>query len=91
MVKFGASWCSPCVAMEPVLESVSEKYPDRVADVDIMSNKELTERFGIRNIPATIFFKNGEEVNRKSGIIEFKTIESKPSMGINSLEINKNI
>jgi thioredoxin 1 len=68
-LKFGAEWCSPCRAMEPILNKFETDHINRVNihrfDVDVES--ELTTEFGIRNIPTIIVIKNGENIDRISG------------------------
>ena len=69
MVKFTAEWCSPCKSMEPILEEISKEYKDR-ADIfacDVDENHQLAEKYGIRNIPTMLYFKNGRVVDKQIG------------------------
>lgn len=61
MVDFGAEWCPPCRAMEPVLEDLAEELDGRVmiGKVDVDANPEIAARYGVRNMPTFIIFKNG--------------------------------
>jgi len=76
LVKFGAEWCGPCRAMEPILESVSESFPERIGSVDVDSNKEISLRFAIRSIPTIIIFQDGKEIEKKIGSATQSVIES---------------
>lgn len=70
MVDFYATWCGPCKAMNPVLESVSQDLGEgKIYKVDVDKNRDLVEKFGIRSVPTFLFFESGKEINRKSGMI----------------------
>jgi thioredoxin 1 len=62
MVDFWAEWCGPCKMVGPIVEELAKEYKDKikVAKMDVDQNRETPARFGIRNIPTLIFFKNGE-------------------------------
>ena len=56
----------PCKMLGPVMEEIaSEGYSVQKVDVD--SNTELSQKYGIRNIPTVILTVNGKEVSRKVG------------------------
>ena len=70
IVDFYATWCGPCKAMLPVLESVENEIgSDVIYKIDVDKNREAAEKYGIRSVPTFIFFENGEEKERKSGMI----------------------
>jgi thioredoxin 1 len=70
LVDFYATWCGPCKAMNPVLESVeTELGSDLIYKIDVDKNRDLVEKLGIRSVPTFIFFENGLEVERKTGSI----------------------
>src|ERR1700751_4989197 len=62
LVDFWATWCGPFRMIAPVLEEIAEEQADavRIVKVDVDNNPELSNRFGIRNIPALLFFKGCE-------------------------------
>lgn len=73
MVEFGATGCIPCDMMQPILDKLREKYPDKlnVVFVHVRENPILGARFGIRSIPVQVFFdKEGEEVFSHVGFLE---------------------
>lgn len=68
VVDFFAEWCSPCLMMAPVIESLAEKNKDvKFAKVNVDDNNELAGKYEVSGIPCIIFFKNGKEVSRKVG------------------------
>ena len=66
LIYFSAKWCQPCRMLGPVMEELqSEGY--NVQKIDVDSNAELSQKYGIRNIPTVLRTVNGEEVARKVG------------------------
>ena len=71
MVDFWAEWCGPCRMLGPVVESLAQKYDGKVlvGKVNVDQEQELAIRYGVMSIPTVIFFKNGEEITRKVGVM----------------------
>jgi len=69
LVDFWAEWCSPCKAMDPILDQLSVELADKVKIVklDVDSNPSTTVRYNVRAMPTLIVFKNGEPVDYKIG------------------------
>jgi len=59
LLKFEASWCTPCKVIKPVLEKVSEDTGVEVISLDIDDHSELATQFNIRGVPTVIAIKNG--------------------------------
>jgi thiol-disulfide isomerase/thioredoxin len=77
MVEFGAKGCIPCDMMQPILDNIRKKYPDKlnVVFVNVGENQILGARYGIQSIPVQLFFdKNGEEVFRHVGFYAEKQV-----------------
>jgi len=70
MVDFWAPWCGPCRMVGPIMDEISDEYADTavVGKVDVDSNQEFAAKYGVRNIPTVLFFKNGEVANRQVGV-----------------------
>lgn len=71
IVDFWAAWCGPCRMVGPIVDEIGEEYKDKavVAKLDVDSNPETTVRFGIRNIPTVLFFKNGKVADKQVGAV----------------------
>ena len=70
MVDFWAEWCGPCRMVGPIMEELSDDFKDKavVGKLDVDSNQEFAAKFGVRNIPTVLVFKNGEIVGRQVGV-----------------------
>lgn len=75
LVDFGAEWCGPCRTLGPIIEEIATEYEGRVVvgKVDVDNNQEFTAKYGVRNIPTVLMFKDGEVVGRQVGVASKKT------------------
>jgi thioredoxin 1 len=74
VVDFWAEWCGPCKILKPIFQEVASeiKGKTKFGMVDIEKGQETAERFGVMSVPTVIFFKDGEIVERFSGVVEKK-------------------
>jgi thioredoxin 1 len=69
VVDFWAEWCGPCRAIGPVIEELSKEYEGKVkvGKVNVDHNPKISMDYGITSIPAILFIKNGEVVDKLVG------------------------
>jgi len=65
LLYFSAGWCGPCRQLGPIMEQVGQEVPVQKVDVD--SQPELAQQYGIRNIPTVVLVNDGVDVARKVG------------------------
>ena len=77
LVDFWATWCGPCRAIAPLLEASAADYDGkvRVVKLDVDSNPQSAMKFGVRNIPTLLLFKNGEQIGKHVGALNRKTLD----------------
>ncbi len=70
LVDFYADWCSPCRALAPKLDALSEIHGEalRVVKVDIEEFPDLASQYSIRALPTLMTFKSGEVVGTHVGM-----------------------
>ncbi|MBU0672956.1 MAG: thioredoxin [Candidatus Margulisbacteria bacterium] len=69
LVDFWASWCSPCMAVAPLVDKIALENEGKlkVGKVNTDENPDVAANYGILGIPTLILFKNGQEVGRVIG------------------------
>ena len=69
MIDFWAEWCGPCRAIGPVIEELSKEWEGKVnvGKVNVDHNPQLSMNYGIASIPAILFIKNGQVVDKLVG------------------------
>ena len=69
LIDFWAEWCGPCRMIAPYIEQLATEYAGKavVGKVNIEECPDITNQFGIRNIPTLLYFKGGEVVDKQVG------------------------
>lgn len=72
-----ADWCGPCQMYGPIFKEVSEKNWQRAEffKLDSEANQQFAAQFGIRGIPATLVFQNGQLVKNQPGLLNHAQLE----------------
>ncbi|MCP4551268.1 MAG: thioredoxin [Bacteroidetes bacterium] len=79
VLDFWAVWCGPCRMVGPIVEEIGKDYEGKavVGKVDVDSNPDISAKFGIRNIPTILFFKNGEIADKQVGAVPKQVLVNK--------------
>lgn len=75
VVFFYADWCQPCHLLTPTIDQLALQYRGRVpvGKVNVDQELQLTERYNITGYPSVLFFQDGQEFDRQTGIHALET------------------
>ena len=78
LVKFGATWCRPCVSTDRALAEYESMSPSEVKVVvlDVDANPELSRHYGVRSIPHSFLFLHGKVIDDRIGGMDVQEIRS---------------
>jgi len=79
IVDFWAEWCGPCRVIGPIINEIGEDYKNKiiVGKLDVDSNPSIPVKYGIRNIPTVLFFKNGMVADKQVGAVPKSSLVNK--------------
>ena len=76
LIDFWATWCGPCRMLGPTVDEIASEYEGKVvvAKCNVYDCEDVAVRFGIRNIPTLLYFKDGQLVDRSAGLVSKQDI-----------------
>ncbi|MCH8298388.1 MAG: thioredoxin [Chloroflexi bacterium] len=79
MVDFWAEWCGPCKMIAPAVHDMAVEYDGKlkVAKLDVDASPKVAMQYGVRSIPALIFFKDGQPVDQVIGAVPKGALKKK--------------
>lgn len=71
LIDIKTEWCGPCRTLSPIIDRLSSDYQGKVSvgKLDADDYREIISEIGVRNIPTILLYKDGEIVERKTGMI----------------------
>ena len=78
LVKFGATWCPPCVSTDRALAEYesAETTGVKVVILDVDSNPTIAAHYGVRSIPHSFLFLHGKVIDDRVGGMGVEEIRS---------------
>ena len=71
VIRFTASWCSPCKMYTPIFEKVaSETSGIKFETIDVDSGDQRVIEYGVKNIPTTVILEGDKVISKQTGLIK---------------------
>ena len=71
LVDVHAVWCQPCKQISPIIDDISTEFIGKISvgKLDADEYPDIITELGIRSIPTLLLYKDGEIIERKTGLI----------------------
>jgi len=71
LIDVWAPWCGPCLQFAPHFAQTAARFygQARFFKVNADDSPALSQRLGVRGIPALFLFKNGKQVSHRAGAV----------------------
>ena len=74
---FYADWCGPCKTQDPIIEELTEEYPDVAFEkVNVDEEQEVANEYQVRSLPTLIVENDDGIVERFVGVTQRDDLES---------------
>ena len=74
---FYADWCGPCKTQDPIIEELTEEYPDVAFEkVNVDEQQEVANEYQVRSLPTLIVENDDGIVERFVGVTQRDDLES---------------
>lgn len=76
VVDVWADWCGPCHALAPQFAAAADALEGkaRFVKLDADKNQKIVKQYKVRSLPTLLYFKDGELVDRSSGVTSKSSI-----------------
>jgi thioredoxin 1 len=77
LVDFAAGWCGPCRILAPRIDQVQKEMNNgfTLCKVDADRDVEICDSLRITALPTLVFYKNGKQIWRQTGLLEKSSLE----------------
>lgn len=78
MVEFGATWCTPCKILAPIIHELAGELSDvKIGTLDVDEQSNLAQQYNVMSVPTMLFFKDGKVMDQMVGVQSKDVIKAK--------------
>jgi len=69
IIDFWATWCPPCIALGPTIDSLARDFEGKVnvGKLNVDENPNISIAYGVTNLPCVLFIYGGKVVDKQVG------------------------